>query len=212
MSRFLVEDRAGSRQVPVNRLMTIGRSPSNDLVLNAVFASRRHAWVWSQGEHVILEDLSSTYGTLVNGQPIASPVFLNYGDTIQIGEARLTFVAERDPSAERTPPRGVPRLMASQVFCARCGAANDPRARFCGNCGYGLEFSPGLAQAQSHRLPAPSHPITPLEPVVARPFPTDITEARPRLDRTLWVLILILAMLAVILVTTMTALLVILFG
>lgn len=211
MSRFLVQDRAGYRQVPVNRLMTIGRSPGNDLVLNAVFASRRHAWVWSQGEQVILEDLGSTYGTLVNGQPVASPVFLKYGDTIQIGEARLTFVAERDPSAERTPPRGVPRLMASQIFCSRCGAANDPRARFCGNCGDVLELPPGLARGQVRPVP-PSHPITPMEPVVARPFPTGATEAQSASDRTFRVLILILAMLAVILVTIVAALLVIIFS
>ena len=212
MSRFLVQDRGGFRQVPVYRLMTIGRSPSSDLVLNAVFASRRHAWVWTQGERVILEDLGSTYGTLVNGQSVRSPVFLSYGDVIHMGEARLTFVAERDPSAERTPPQGMPQLMASQVFCGRCGAANDPQTRFCGNCGYGLDLLPTIAPGQGHRLPAPGHPITPLEPVVARPFPASRTEAQPRSDRRLWVLILILAMLAVILVTIVAALLVIVFS
>jgi ribosomal protein L40E len=221
MSSFLVEDRGGFRQVPVNRLMTIGRSPSNDLVLNAVFASRRHAWVWSQGEHVFLEDLGSTYGTLVNGQSVKSPVFLNYNDVIHMGEARLTFVAERDPTAERTPPRGMPRLMASQIFCARCGAANDPRLHYCGNCGYRLDFPPDMELGPEHRLgsqapPAASHPITPLEPVMARPFPTDGRStglaARPASDRRLWVLILFLAMLAVILVTIVAALLVMVLG
>lgn len=218
MSRFLVEDRSGFRQIPIDRLMTIGRSPSNDLVLNAVLASRRHAWVWSQGEQVILEDLGSTYGTLVNGQPVTSPVFLNYDDVIHIGEARLTFVAERDLTAERTPPRGMPRLMASQVFCPHCGAANDPRARYCGNCGYGLDRPRRVRPDQGHppqaerRRPASPPPITPLEPVVARPFPADTTEARPTPDRRLWVLILILAMLAVILVTIVGALLVIVFS
>jgi len=234
MSRFLVEDRGGFRHVPISRLMTIGRSSGNDLVLHAVFASRRHAWVWSQGEQVILEDLGSTYGTLLNGQTVRSPVFLNYGDVVHIGEARLTFVAERDPSAEKTPPRGTPRpagrtRLGDQVFCANCGVANDPRARFCANCGYNLDLYQGTARGQRPRAAVEStrlagQPITPLEPVVARPFPGDgreyspqrtgvlAPEARPRSDRRLWVLILILAMLAVILVTIVAALLVIVFS
>lgn len=225
MSRFLVQDRSGFRQVPIGRLMTIGRSEGNDLVLHAVFASRRHAWVWSQGEDVILEDLGSTYGTLVNGQTVRMPMFLNYGDVIHIGEARLTFVAERDPAAARTPPslhlQDVPHPMSGEVACARCGAPNDRQARFCVNCGYQMEPQQEIAQSRGPRRAVegarPVQPITPIEPVVARPFPGDsraysASEARPRSDRRLWALILILAMLAVILVTIVAALLVIVLG
>ena len=225
MSRFLVQDRSGFRQVPITRLMTIGRSSGNDLMLHAVFASRRHAWVWSQGDDVILEDLGSTYGTLINGQTVRAPVFLSYGDVIHIGEARLTFVAERDPAATRTPPslrlQDVPQPGADEIPCTRCGAPNDPQAHFCANCGYPLDLHQGGARGQGGRRPIegarPVQPITPLEPVVARPFPTDsqtyaASPGRPRSDRRLWVLILILAMLAVILVTIVAALLVIVLG
>ncbi|MEJ2210000.1 MAG: FHA domain-containing protein [Anaerolineae bacterium] len=225
MSRFLIQDRSGFRQVPIGRLMTIGRSSDNDLVLHAVFASRRHAWVWSQGDDVILEDLGSTYGTLVNGQTVRAPVFLNYGDVIHIGEARLTFVAQRDPATSKTPPslrvQDVQQPMAAEVPCARCGAPNDPQARFCANCGYSLDLRQDVARGQGGRAAVEgarlAQPITPLEPVVARPFPRDsqtypASAERSGSDRRLWALILILAMLAVILVTIVAALLVIVLG
>jgi len=204
MSQFVVEDRAGVRQVAINRLLTIGRGQNNDLVLNALFASRRHAWVWRQGDQFIIEDLASMHGTYVNGQRITTPRFLNDNDVVMVGEARLTFVAGRDSSTEKTPPRGVPRLRASQVFCATCGAPNPPQARFCEQCGSNLwsetvedRFAGGWANDQIRT----SRPITPTEPVVARPFPVSTSQPRTTIDRKVWVLILLLAILAISLVT-----------
>jgi pSer/pThr/pTyr-binding forkhead associated (FHA) protein len=208
MSQFVVEDRAGVRQMAINRLLTIGRGQNNDLVLNALFASRRHAWVWRQGDQFIVEDLGSMHGTYVNGQRITTPRFLNDNDVVMVGEARLTFVAERDSSAEKTPPRGVPRLMASQVFCAACGAPNHPQVRFCEQCGNDLWSEAVEVGARSPRSAGwandqirTSRPITPTEPVVARPFPPSISQPRPAIERRVWVLILLLAILAVSLVT-----------
>jgi len=84
VSKLFVRDRSGIRQVRIDRLMTIGRGPSNDLVLAASYASRRHAWVWCQGDDVLLEDLGSTYGTLVNGERLREPRFLRHNDVIQM--------------------------------------------------------------------------------------------------------------------------------
>lgn len=208
MGKFLVEDRGGFRQLSIDKLMTIGRSQNNDLVLNANFASRRHAWVWRQGDQVIIEDLSSMHGTFVNGQRITMPRFLNYNDVITIGEARLTFVAERDPSAEQTPPHGTPRLMASQIFCAHCGAPNHPQARYCGNCGRTLVLEIEPQNMREGERTWPSQPITPIEPVMARPFSTIPSRPQVGTDTKVWLLILLLAILAVILVMIVGVLLV----
>jgi FHA domain/zinc-ribbon domain len=204
MSQFVVEDRAGIRQVSINRLLTIGRGQGNDLVLNALFASRRHAWVWRQGDQFIIEDLGSLHGTYVNGLRIMTPRFLGDNDVVMIGEARLTFVAERDSSTEKTPPRGIPRPMASQVFCPNCGAPNQPQARFCEHCGGSLWS--GAAENQlgggwANDYVQTNRPITPTEPVVARPFPSGVPEPQTAIDRKVWILILLLAILAVSLVT-----------
>jgi len=215
VSKLFVRDRSGIRQVSIERLMTIGRGASNDLVLSAGYASRRHAWVWRQGDDVILEDLGSTYGTLVNGERVQEPRFLCHNDVIQMGEAQLTFVAERDLSTAKTPPKGVPQLPLEQAFCAFCGALNAPGARYCAHCGYTLE--PLDSGDQDREVTTRSQPITPLEPIVARSFPE--AEARrgagrgvsvARSDAKTWILILSLAIVAVVLVTIVAALLVIL--
>jgi len=198
----------GSRQVSIDRLMTIGRSQQNDLVLAAPMASRRHAWVWRQGDQVIIEDLGSMHGTYVNRQRLAAPRFLNHDDVVWIGEAQLTFIDDYDSTSAKTPPRGVPRLEAEQAFCPRCGAANGPRAWHCTNCGYILNE----AQALRQTTPAPIRAITPVEPVVVRPCPSAPPPSRSGTDRKVWVLILLLAILAVVLVTMVGALLVYVLG
>ncbi|MGD2206631.1 MAG: FHA domain-containing protein [Anaerolineae bacterium] len=126
MSQFIVVDRNGFRRVPIGRQMTIGRSASNVLVLNAMFASRRHAWVWRQGDRFIIEDLSSTNGTFVNGHRVTVPQFLKHNDMILVGDAQLTFVAAWEPSAARTPPRGTPHWGPGRAQRRRSFTPTDP--------------------------------------------------------------------------------------
>lgn len=65
----------------------VGRSPSSDIVIDEPFVSATHARFTLQGPALVLEDLGSTNGTLVNGQGISQPVTLRDGDEIQIGDA-----------------------------------------------------------------------------------------------------------------------------
>jgi len=68
----------------------IGRGDQANLRLPDVGISRRHARLDFDGAQVVLTDLGSTNGTMVNGQRV-SAVALNPGDTIQLGTTTLTF-------------------------------------------------------------------------------------------------------------------------
>jgi hypothetical protein len=68
----------------------IGRGDQANLRLPDVGISRRHARLDFDGAQVVLTDLGSTNGTMVNGQRI-SAVALNPGDMIQLGTTTLTF-------------------------------------------------------------------------------------------------------------------------
>lgn len=68
----------------------IGRGDQANLRLPDVGISRRHARLDYDGAQVILTDLGSTNGTMVNGQRV-SAVALNPGDMIQLGTTTLTF-------------------------------------------------------------------------------------------------------------------------
>jgi hypothetical protein len=68
----------------------IGRGDQANLRLPDVGISRRHARLDYDGAQVVLTDLGSTNGSMVNGQRI-SAVALNPGDMVQIGTTTLTF-------------------------------------------------------------------------------------------------------------------------
>ena len=64
----------------------VGRSPSCDIVIDQGFVSGIHAQYTLQGPSLVLEDLQSTNGTLVNGHPIDQPVTLREEDEVQVGD------------------------------------------------------------------------------------------------------------------------------
>ena len=72
---------------------TLGRRPYNDIVIDNLAVSGEHAVLHMVGHDVEIEDLGSTNGTFVNGQPVKKH-FLKNGDTIELGKYRLKYVAE----------------------------------------------------------------------------------------------------------------------
>lgn len=74
-------------QVDILGPVMVGRSPSSDIVIDEPFVSATHARFTLQGPALVLEDLNSTNGTLVNGRPISQPVTLRDGDEVQVGDA-----------------------------------------------------------------------------------------------------------------------------
>jgi len=74
---------------------TIGRKPENDIHIDNLAVSGRHARVLMIGNKAILEDIGSTNGTFVNNKRITKHV-LQHGDNILIGKHTLTFVNIED--------------------------------------------------------------------------------------------------------------------
>ncbi len=81
--------------------MTIGRKHDNEIQLNDLTVSGRHALVIAQGKKIFIEDLGSTNGTLINGDHIKSAV-LKHGDIIQTGHHQFTFLCEGTAKYEPT--------------------------------------------------------------------------------------------------------------
>jgi predicted component of type VI protein secretion system len=72
---------------------TIGRRSHNDIVIDNLAVSGEHSVIYTSGGDVYLEDLGSTNGTTVNGQPIKKHL-LQSGDSVEIGKYRLKFLAD----------------------------------------------------------------------------------------------------------------------
>ena len=67
---------------------SIGRDPSNTLVLSGRGVSRKHAKLVVEGERLTLVDLGSTYGTRVNEMPTLRRE-IKLGDRLTVGMHQL---------------------------------------------------------------------------------------------------------------------------
>jgi pSer/pThr/pTyr-binding forkhead associated (FHA) protein len=72
---------------------SIGRKPHNDLVIDNLAVSGEHAVIVTILADSFLEDLGSTNGTFVNGQPIKKH-FLQGGDVIELGKYKLKYISD----------------------------------------------------------------------------------------------------------------------
>jgi uncharacterized RDD family membrane protein YckC len=151
---------ATKKEIPiVSRVISIGRDPSNDLVLSDAMVSRRHAILEHRDNQYILRDNNSSNGTMVNGDRVDIEKPLRDGDLVAIGSSRLLF--QLDETAEASIPaavvaagmshgpaaRPVPEAPkaparapgADEVRCGHCGKTALTGDRFCRGCGRDLQ-------------------------------------------------------------------------
>lgn len=67
----------------------VGRSPEADLVLPDDTVSRRHAVLRGDRSAIEVEDLGSSNGTSINGNPMVGALSLLDGDLVTFGSATL---------------------------------------------------------------------------------------------------------------------------
>lgn len=81
----------------------VGRAPTNDLVIDRQYVSRRHARIHRDGESWRVDDLGSKGGTRINDLGHADKV-LEHGDRIFLRDFPLTFLARPVPYGDRVQP------------------------------------------------------------------------------------------------------------
>ncbi len=87
-------DNAVIREVPLDKeRVTIGRKPHNDIQIDNLAVSGEHALIVTILNDSFLEDLGSTNGTLVNGNPVKKHI-LQTNDVVEIGKYKLKYVNE----------------------------------------------------------------------------------------------------------------------
>ncbi|TMH58184.1 MAG: FHA domain-containing protein [Betaproteobacteria bacterium] len=120
---------------------TIGRRADNDICLPNLAVSGEHAVVVTILADSFLEDLNSTNGTLVNGNPVGKH-FLRDRDQIDIGRHKLVYCVDDDAAVDAEVLAGMARISARD-FGERVEPAK-PFAR-------AYAKAPDLAPAQEHR-------------------------------------------------------------
>jgi pSer/pThr/pTyr-binding forkhead associated (FHA) protein len=82
------------KEIPLTKeRTTIGRKPHNDIQIDNLAISGEHSVIVTILNDSFLEDLNSTNGTYVNGQPIKKH-FLQNSDVIELGKYKLKYINE----------------------------------------------------------------------------------------------------------------------
>ncbi len=135
MAKLIVNPTSSNRrEIPLARttILTIGRDPSNDLVLPDAMVSRRHAVIEHRGSQFFLRDSSSANGSVVNGDRV-SERGLRDGDLVAIGSMRLLF--REEPVAAGGVGKVVPHPSSAPLVCTSCSGEYRRGDLFCRECG-----------------------------------------------------------------------------
>jgi uncharacterized RDD family membrane protein YckC len=208
MAKLIVNPTSSSRrEIHLSRtLVSIGRDPSNDLVLPDAMVSRRHAVIEYRGSQYYLRDCNSSNGSLVNGDRV-SERNLRDGDLVAIGTARLLFrddLHDEEVGAKVVQHPSAPKLVCpscqaeyrkGDLFCRQCGGALAPSAppkvicsacgtavllpaRFCNACGAALPKAASAEEPPLESAPDLRDGETPTPPP-SGPAPVAPVEAEP---------------------------------
>ena len=133
MSHYKLKGTSGSvinQSFPFAESVVLGSAPECDIRLDEAGVSERHAEIRRvDGKALLLRDLGSKTGTLLNGIPV-SEAQLGSGDEIRIGTCRWMLQApglrpDRVLTAEAVgePPRRWPRILLWSGLAAAAAAA-----------------------------------------------------------------------------------------
>jgi pSer/pThr/pTyr-binding forkhead associated (FHA) protein len=111
MARIIVtlDDAVLQEFTLVKERVSIGRGPHNDVVIDDIAVSAEHATIITNFNDSLLEDLNSTNGTQVNGQPVKKH-FLQADDVIELARYKIRYLTDSSGNGETTDYSAVLRL------------------------------------------------------------------------------------------------------
>jgi len=115
MTARLIPQTEGSPVISLEKAITlIGRHPDCDGVLpDNQKISRRHCCIAQVENRLILRDLGSMNGVVVNGAPV-SEVDLNDGDEITIGDEEFILEIKAKAAPAKSAPRPVKKIQGDE--------------------------------------------------------------------------------------------------
>lgn len=97
------EQLSTGRRFPLLPVTSIGRAPSNVIVLDDGYISTEHALIMRRNGRWWVEDLHSRNGTRLNELPLQDSAVLTTGDVVTVGGISLRLELVGEPLAGREP-------------------------------------------------------------------------------------------------------------
>src|SRR5579859_7211687 len=133
------------KEIPLTKeRTTIGRKAHNDIQIDNLAVSGEHAVIVTILKDSFMEDLGSTNGTVVNGNPIKKH-FLQNNDVVELGKYKLKFVAEAAPAAAGAEKADFEKTMVLRPSAMKA-AAEQAKAMAAAAGGAGAGQAAAVAQ------------------------------------------------------------------
>ena len=124
MARLIQESGGERRELAISGPITIGRSKTATVWVDDKTLSREHTQIVPESGRIVVRDLNSKNGTLLNGKLLREATVLKHGDRIKVGSA--VFVVAFDAS-QTGPTR--PAAAATAATAPTRPATSPTRAR-----------------------------------------------------------------------------------
>jgi pSer/pThr/pTyr-binding forkhead associated (FHA) protein len=171
------------KEIPLSKeRTTIGRKAHNDIQIDNLAVSGEHAVIVTILNDSFMEDLGSTNGTLVNGNPVKKH-FLQNNDVIELGKYKLKFIQEAgaQPAAaaadfEKTMVLRPSAMKAAAEQAKAAGGTGAQAAQAARQAALQTVGTAAQAAGTSEKPAAPAHaaapaPAAPAPAAAAAPAP-----------------------------------------
>ena len=81
------------QRIPLDPITTIGRAPTNTIVLESAVVSAEHTRILSRDNRLWVEDVGSRNHTYVDDKVVEQPVAVVPGSVLKVGDVRFEFRA-----------------------------------------------------------------------------------------------------------------------
>jgi pSer/pThr/pTyr-binding forkhead associated (FHA) protein len=166
------------KEIPLTKeRTTIGRKPHNDIQIDNLAVSGEHAVIVTILNDSFLEDLGSTNGTVVNGNPVKKH-FLQNNDVVELGKYKLKFIGDAAPAGAGGDKADFEKTMvlrpsamkaaAEQAKAAGGGAQAAVAQRAAAvQAASATATAAGIADKDAAPKPAPVAPVSAAAPAAA---------------------------------------------
>jgi pSer/pThr/pTyr-binding forkhead associated (FHA) protein len=136
---------------------TIGRKPHNDIQIDNLAVSGEHAVIVTILQDSFLEDLGSTNGTVVNGQPVKKH-FLQNNDIIELGKYKLKYMNEAPAAQAKAADFERTMVLRPGPVKAAASAAAPAAAPAAATAGAGRSFGDTVVSQGAPTAPVAAAP------------------------------------------------------
>lgn len=133
MPKLLLKfDQAVIKEIAIDKdVLTVGRKPENDIVIDNPTVSGSHCKIFIQGGTFFVEDLNSTNGTYVNDKKIMT-AGLHHNDVIGVVKYALVFIDPPPPPAAEPEATVLLVPEAQEQIARKTATAAAPTQRMTG--------------------------------------------------------------------------------